>query len=132
MARDQLTITWARVATVLGLAAVGGAIGASLMWATMGQLGVSGAFIGFVVTAIGWFISARLSERAQTRLFQHNIINTARLDLTRQIREEQEWISKLLGLGFLYRGALINRKNQTTPLDANLETMFWVNQSREG
>ena len=49
-------------------------------------LGLSGAFLGFVVTAVGWFISARLTERAQTRLFQHNIINTARLDLTRYAR----------------------------------------------
>ena len=130
--RDQLAITWARVAIVLGLAAIGGAVGASLMWVATGQLRLSGAFIGFVGTAIGWFISARLSERAQTRLFQHNIINTARLDLTREIREEQEWIGKLLGLGFLYRGALINRKNQTAPLEASLETMFWINQSREG
>lgn len=130
--RDQLAVTWARVAIVLGLATIGGAVGASLMWVATGQLGMSGAFVGFVVTAIGWFISARLSERAQTRLFQHNIINTARLDLARQIREEQEWIGKLLGLGFLYRGALINRKNQTAPLDANLETMFWISQSREG
>jgi hypothetical protein len=101
---------------------IGGAVGASLLWVLTGRLGLSGAFIGFAITAIGWFISARLSERAQTRMFQHNIINTAGLDLTRQIREEQEWIGKLLQLGFLYRGALINRKNLKGPLDANIET----------
>ena len=130
--RDQPGVTWVRVAAVLGLAAIGGAVGASLIWVATGQLGLSGALIGFVVTAIGWFISARLSERAQTRLFQHNIINTARLDLTQQIREEQEWIGKLLQLGFLYRGALINRKSLKGPLDANVETMFWVDESRKG
>lgn len=111
---------------------MGGALGASILWVATGRLGFSGAGIGLVVTAVGWFISARLSERAQTRLFQHNIINAARLDLTAQIREEQERIGQLLGLGFRYGGALINRKSQAGALDANVERLFWIDQSRAG
>jgi hypothetical protein len=30
------------------------------MWVATGQLGLSGAGIGLVVTAVGWFTSARL------------------------------------------------------------------------
>jgi hypothetical protein len=130
--RQQIGVNWGQAAAVLGLAAMGGALGASILWVATGRLGLSGAGIGLVVTAVGWFISARLTERAQTRLFQHNIINTARLDLTTQIREEQEWIGQLLGLGFRYRGALINRKSQVAPLDANVERLFWIDQSRVG
>lgn len=130
--RDDLGVTWAQAGVVLGLAIVGGAIGASLLWVATGRLGFSGAFIGFLITAIGWFMSARLSERAQTRMFQHNIINTARLDLTAQIREEQEWISNLMGLGFRYRGALINRQHLPGPRDPAIESLFWLEQSAAG
>lgn len=130
--RQQIGVSWGQAAALLGLAAMGGVLGASILWVSTGRLDVSGATVGLIVTAVGWFISARLSERAQTRLFQHNIINTARLDLTTQIREEQEWIGQLLRLGFRYRGALISRQSQAEPPDANIELSFWIDQSRTG
>lgn len=139
MQRFPFTVPWARVAAALGLAAIGGVIGASLMWMPTRQLGLGSVDIGLIsvavgliVTAIGWFISARLTGREQTRLFQHNVINTARLDLAVQIREEQEWIGRLLGFGFRYRGALICRKQLPGVQDIAVETLFWVDQARAG
>ena len=58
---------------------MGGALGAVGMWWFLRQASISLAgaaiFIGWAVTLIGWFTSARLSERAQERMFRHNLID---------------------------------------------------------
>ena len=130
--RDQLDVTWVRIAAVLGLAAVGGAIGASLIWVATGQLGLSGALIGFVVTAIGWFISARLSEHAQKRLLLHNIINTSRIELANQIRREQEWCNRVGTMGFLYQAQLDDRRRYPTTPNRLPDHLFWLEESKKG
>ena len=51
-------------------------MGAVLAALAMGRLTpVSAAFMGWMLTLAGWMVSAWLSERAQRRMFLHNIIN---------------------------------------------------------
>ena len=94
------------------------------------------AFLTLLATLTGWFVSARFSEKAQERLFLHDIINAARLDLAEQIRVEQTWISDLYGLGFKFRLALDSARLSPTPptplqapLAAQREQLEWLNHN---
>ena len=56
------------IVSALGISLAGGALGAVIMWVIVGRLAINGVLVGWMVTLVGWFVSARLSERAQTLL----------------------------------------------------------------
>jgi len=94
------TLAW--IAAGIGLSTICGALGAVVTWWFLGQasisLGGAAIFVGWLVTLIGWFANARLSERAQRRMFRHNLVNTARGEIVKAVRETQDWLSQVNGL----------------------------------
>jgi len=100
---------------IVGLSAIGGALGAVGMWWFLGQASSSLAgaaiFIGWAVTLIGWFTSARLSEGSQERMFRHNLINTARIEIVKAIRAAEQWLGALEGRTIALRIDFEHRKS---------------------
>src|SRR5690242_11422964 len=76
-----------------------GVLGALLAWWIQRQLEPSAAIVGWMVTLVGWFVSARLGERAQRRMFLHQMINDARNQLIAAMRIEQDWVGGVQQLG---------------------------------
>lgn len=95
-----------RAVLALAIATSGGAAGALLMWVAIGQLRVSGAAVGLMLTALGWFVNSGLNRRAQLQLLRHNVVNAARLDIAERIRDEQDWMGDVNNLAHFYRGRL--------------------------
>lgn len=122
-----------RVAAALCVAVLGGAIGAALVWLSTGRITWSAAGVavfGWLVTFAGWFISARLSERAQRRMFLHNLINTARGEIIGEIRAGQDWVTDLNSIAFRSRLAL--EKHKMLPISDDLQRqLFWHDQAGE-
>jgi hypothetical protein len=108
---------------------LGGAIGATAEWVLARRLALSGLAIGWLLTLVGWFISARLSERAQRRMFLHNVINAARDAIVKEVRQEQDWVGAIQQIGFTLRGRLHNR--QMFPRSPQEEEFYWLNQNVE-
>ncbi len=119
-----------RIVVAAGLSVACGSIGAVLFWWGIGAIGV--AVSALVLTTVGWFVSARLTERVQTRLFRYNIINAARIDLVAQIREEQDWSGQVTQLANAYRLAKTLRDIVPGLRDSIAERIFWLEQSSKG
>lgn len=124
---------WLQLIVIAAWSASIAAVVSSVLQATGAAASVVIAFIGWMLTTAGWFASARLSAASQERMFLHNVINAARLDLVAQIRREQDWIHSVDRLAGKYQSAVLVRKtapgNQQHPL---VENMFWLDQNRIG
>jgi hypothetical protein len=124
---------WLQLIVIAAWSASIAAVVSSVLQATGAAASVVIAFIGWMLTTAGWFASARLSSISQERMFLHNVINAARLELVAEIRREQDWIQNVNGLAGKYQGAVLVRKyapgNQQHP---SVESRFWLDQNRIG
>ncbi|MGH9220908.1 MAG: hypothetical protein ACRD1W_16505, partial [Vicinamibacterales bacterium] len=107
--RDRSAI----VAGILALSIIGGAIGAVGAWFAFGYFPAATAVAAFALslTIIGWMASSYLSEEAQRRMFRHNLINTARIEIVKAIRDNQGWLSELEGFTMALRIGFEHRKH---------------------
>jgi len=94
-----LAVSWV-VAVSVGCSALT-ALG---IWFFRGQILISGAIAGWMITLAGWFVSARLSQRAQRRMFLHGLLNDARKIVIEAVRIEQAWVGDVQQLGWTFQG----------------------------
>lgn len=114
---------------VATLAFVIGAFGALTMWFIADQLATTTyvPLVTVLLTLAGWFVNARLAEAAQERLFLHNIINQARLDIGHAITAEQKWIWNIIGLQTRYRSLQQNQRAVPPPAnDPDRDRRQWL------
>lgn len=129
--RVRLPVSPTLVAVAIAGAVLCGGLGAGLTWFALGQLQVSGsvlvAFLALVGTMTGWFVSARLSERAQRRMFLHGILNTARTEIVEVIRAGQDWSGRVSRIGMTCRALQTTRfAGDPRRADPIFENLFWA------
>jgi hypothetical protein len=66
---------------------------------------VTFAFVGWMLTLVGWIVSHVLTIRAQRQQFLNTVLDAGRKDVVRAIRRQQAWLSDvgsgLMGLEFV-------------------------------
>jgi hypothetical protein len=75
------------------------------------------------VAVVGWLVTYKLTSRAQKTNLQNQILNTARESVIGRLREYQEWLSEMKGLGMSLRLAL--------PLDGTPLQVDWLKRMGE-
>ena len=64
-----------------------------------------------VIAVFGWIATYRLSVKAQEKSFRNQILNSARLDITKAIRDYQKWLSRFESLTAEVSYAIILQEN---------------------
>ena len=80
------------------------------------------AIIAVTIAVLGWLATHWLSLKANEKAFRNQITNDARLQVTRAIRDYQDWLSAVLA----FVGGLPNREQALAILQVPYQkTLYW-------
>jgi hypothetical protein len=120
---------WTAAAFVAAVSIPWGALGAAAVWWWRGQMQWSGDTIvasgAAMITLIGWFVTARMSDRSQRQLFLHHVINDARSIVVTAIRKDLDWSRAVAILWIQAKGQLAEDLRQQ-PRDVVATNIRWL------